>query len=272
MRLPCLPYLSAPLLLTLLLALLPAGELLSQERAVEKTWLLGVGRASELDTYLSPHTYRGPAASLIHHTQRLARFGAGRWAVVSDYGLHLARPKMPADGDKCLAASLRASVGTLRWWNAAQGLALSLGPMGQLSAGGTYMERGGNNPAQARLWGSVGIEGQADWHFRLGRLPLRARLSASAPVLGVAFTPHYGESYYEVFALDGNASGHVRCTTPWSAPSGRVQLVVSVPVLGATLTAGYQGEAEQSKLCGLRHHSWTHTALLGFTRTLVIKR
>ena len=44
----------------------------------EHTWLIGLGKANVLDTYLSPLEYTGPALSLTHRSDRTARWGKGK--------------------------------------------------------------------------------------------------------------------------------------------------------------------------------------------------
>ena len=60
------------------------------------------------------------------------------------------------------------------------------------------------------------------------------------------FSPHYGQSYYEIFSL-GNSSGVVKFTSLHNQPSLRRMLTADFPVGRAKMRFAYIWDAQQSQ-------------------------
>lgn len=282
----------ALILLTLACALVPAGAkaqtclsplgapadslahdqgAAERPRLTRRQWLWGAGRASVLDTYLTPLTYEGPDLTLAHSTERLARWGRGRVTTYSLYTGHLAYAASPTDDGKEWDSELTATAGWHYNWRPLRGLRLAAGGLGELSGGFTYNTRGSNNPAQGRLGLSLAASGVAEYSFPLLHRRATARLQADMQLMGVQFAPSYGQSYYEIFSL-GHSAGTVHFTQPANCPTVRLQGLVTLPVWGADVTLGYLGDIRQSRLGGLKRHAWRHGFVIGYTRTIGIVR
>lgn len=237
-------------------------------RVVRRTLLLDVGRSRVQDTYLSPHGYAGPSVGALFVTERQARWGGGRVSVMGVYGADGGFLQREVGGGyRAWDASLTAAGGWHHNWHPTRGLRLAAGGLMELSVGGTYLSRGGNNPAAGRAAVQCVASGIAEWDFRLGRVPLQARAQLDIPLLGGMFSPEYGQSYYEIFSL-GHYSHNVCFTHPLNAPSARLLTTLTVPVGRARLVVGYRGEARQSHIHDLKHHNWTHRFVIGYVRTL----
>ncbi len=256
------------LLLSLLLILCPL--LLSAEgrdKTIEREWLFGIGKNNTLDTYLSPYEYTGPALLIRHRSERMARRGKGRVSVAGNYSASGSRLSMAADEGRAWDAQVFAGVAFLYNWQIKEKLRLAIGPLAEAGIGGTYLLRGGNNPAQARLSLNFGLSGLAEYKFHIRKQKLSTRLSLELPLLGAKFSPRYGQSYYEIFEL-GHSDRNVCCTQPFNAPSARISAGLRFPLWGATVVAGYVGEAQQSRLNGLKYHGWTNSFVIGFVRRI----
>ena len=239
-------------------------------RAVRYTHLFGIGGVNLLDTYLSPLEYTGWQASTMHTTERPLR-PTSRWYLSARYGGDLARALSPTEDGKYWDANLYAAVQLRRQWKPLTALTLQGGAMGEVFLGGTYSQRNGNNPAQGRIGAQIGLSGQAAYAFRLWNKPWRALISLDVPLLGLAFTPAYGQSYYEIFELD-HRDRNVRCTYLGNAPSLLLTANLEIPLGGSALVVGYQADVRQHKLAGLKRHSWGNRFVIGWTRRLQILR
>ena len=99
-----------------------------------------------------------------------------------------------------IEGSYRFFIGRLHRWQLLDNrLSLSAGGMAVLSLGFIYNTLGGNNPAQARVNLDIMPTGAASYRFQIGKMPFVAHYELQMPLVGLAFSPNYGQSYYEIF-------------------------------------------------------------------------
>lgn len=270
-----------PKLAVLLLFNLPASPTPAQTptqagddslRTTRHTQLFGVGRTNLLDTYLSPVEYGGTSLYLLHRSERLARWGKGRVSVQGTYAGSIALPRSSADDDKAMDGSIEAAVAWhYNFPRTAAGTRLALGGMAGTTLGFTYLMRGGNNPAQGRWAADIGLSALCEQPFRVGRHTWQAAVQLDIPLLGVRFSPNYGQSYYEIFSL-GHYDHNLRLTHPINAPTARLTALLNIPLWGANVCVGYGANVRQSEVNHLKYHSWNHCFLIGYVRRLRLLR
>ena len=87
------------------------------------------------------------------------------------------------------------------------------------------------------------------------------------PLVGIMFSPAYGQSYYELF-YGGKYDDNIVFTNV-STPSLRHQFSVDLPLWRkASLRIGYLGDVRQAKPNHLKQHEYSHSFVLGVTRAL----
>ena len=236
---------------------------------VKSVWLFGVGKSNVLDTYLSPLEYIGPALSVFHYTERLARWGRRRVTVQAIYHAEGGYLHSPTDDGKVWDGRISAAGGWHYNWHPVKNLRLALGGLAELSTGFTYNTRNGNNPAQGRLDANISASAIAEYSFPLFRRRLEARAQLDVPLVGAKFTPNYGQSYYELFSL-GHYDKNVRPVTPFNSPSARLLATLTFPLAGARISMGYLGDIRQHELNNLKYHSWNHAFVVGYVRRFVL--
>lgn len=255
----------------------------SQNRPTERQWLWGVGAASLLDTYLSPLTYKGMDLAWLNRTERQARWGRGNVTVLGLYNAHFAYAKSPTDDGKYMDAELTVAGGWHYNWfmshptnNAAisplvptslSDWRVAVGGLVETSGGFTYNTRNGNNPAQGRLGVSLMASAIVERNFGFFKQRAKARVQLDAQMVGVQFSPVYGQSYYEIFSL-GHSQGVVHFTHPGNCPSARILTMVTLPIKKSQVSLGYLGDVRQSKLGGLKRHAWRNMFMVGYTRNI----
>jgi len=232
--------------------------------------LYGFGAANVLDTYLSPYSYKGIEARIIRQTERRTRLWHGHISYHTEIDFNASRTKNPAKNVKTYAGGIRYSNawfynfdGTGRWH-------LAAGLQASGYAGCVYNDRNGNNPAQAKADVMIDLAGQATWRFRVGSHRWLARYRLAIPFAGLAFSPQYGQSYYEIFSQK-NYDHNCVFANFVNMPSMRHLLTVDIPVGHNSLRLGYAGEFMQSRFNGLRYHSYSHNFMIGFTKYFIRK-
>ncbi len=270
-------------LLTCLLLALGTTCLTATAQQRHHSVMVGGGLADVLDTYLSPYSYKGGGVQLMRETQRpvtsrLWRDDSVRTTFQTLLDLNAAWTENPAGNVNELAGGLRYAMGWLYALPALQpslrhpqqSLQLAFGPMLSTYLGGVYNDRNGNNPAQGKADLMLDLTVQATYRFPLLHRYCQLRYQAVVPFVGVAFSPNYGQSYYEMFTL-GQTDHNVVLANVGNMPSMRHLLTLDFPLrrtgTATMLRLGYAGEFMQSTFNKLDYHSYTHSFMIGFTKT-----
>lgn len=216
--------------------------------------LLGIGHTDVMDTYLSPYSYKGTRIDLVfdkRYSHTLHRIE-----------LHGAATENPAGNVNEYEGGAAYSVVHLYDVFAKGRFCLNIGPMGSAYAGCIYNERNGNNPAQAKVSLMGKCAAVAQYEFDWLHRTMKVEYMAELPLLGIAYSPQFGQSYYEEFALRNYDHNCVVAHT-FNTPSLTHHLLMEVPVCKSTIYFGYRGVIDQSKYNNLRYHSYNHSLLIG---------
>lgn len=249
-----------------------------QGRPTVHSSLVGIGRAHQLDTYLSPLNYSGPQFHFLHETMRRTRHADGRISVQTLWHGNFAYTRSPAENGRTLSADISFDAAWhYRLWetgnertDVGNRFQLLLGPQIGITGGALYNMRNGNNPVQALAAVRLSASAVAIYGFRLWRQPFTARYQLDLPLLGAKFSPNYGQSYYEIFSL-GHYDHNICVTHPFNAFSSRHMLTLDIPLKRTTLRTGYLCDLRQSNVNQLKYHSYSHAFVVGIVRYLTIK-
>ena len=262
-------YLSS--IITLCFVTILSGQPLRSDRFEERTFSLGGGYTSLLDTYLSPLRYGGGQVSL-----QSERFGQltcenGRWFAQSLFTLH-ADYTTPRTGSGLTIGGM-ADYSYTYYYEAPllspQGgkFRLFIGPQGQLRIGGIYNLRNSNNPAQLKLGVNLAASAMGKYAFTLWGTPMNVRLQADVPLFGFAFAPDYGQSYYEIFYL-GHQENCVHVTAPHNNLSLRTGLSYDVQFRSCTMRFSMLSDLYQWQLGNQQYRMFVHSVMLGYVSNL----
>ena len=241
-------------------------------KATERRNMLIIGTANSLDTYLSPLTYRGTE---LRFTSQTVHNRPGRnWTYSLTHGLRLARETMRTndgvrlEGGYDLSCSWQRKIvnRTVGYWGR---LMVTAGAGVDATVGFRYNAQNSNNPAQAEAAVCFTPAMAADWRFFLvspksgRRHTLGLRYEAAVPLVGMMFSPAFGQSYYEIFSR-GNYD-HNLCTI-WvgNAPSLRQRLLFNFKLLKRHFFIGYEGDYRQARVNDIKYHRYTNAAVLGW--------
>lgn len=225
--------------------------------------MLGIGGARQFDSYLSPMEYRGLQALFMHESMRMTRMARGRISFQQRWQAGFSYTDNPAGNAEDYGGSLSWNGGWHHHWTPLPNLRLMAGGLLGAHVGVLYNTRNGNNPAQGRGAIDLSASVAAIYRLRLGRLPLRLRYQADLPLLGGMFSPHYGESYYEIGQHGG---GHILFSHPGNALSLCQLFTVDLPVGRCTLRVGYLSDIRQSHVRDIRVKEQSRSFLIGVVR------
>lgn len=260
------------LLTALLITSLPSfgqetEELDDVHRYVTRATSYGVGFTNVFDTYLSPQEYKGIDFRLSRETIRMTRLFDGNVSVQNFFQADLGYTHNRADNNNMFSGLVNWNYGLHYQFRLTENFKLLAGGLLDLNGGFVYNLRNSNNPASARAYINLDASGMAIWHLKVKHYPLTLRYQVNLPVMGMLFSPHYGQSYYEIFSL-GHASGVVRFTSLHNQPSLRQMLTVDLPIGKTNMRFSYLADLQQYKVNHLKTHTYSHVFMVGVVKEL----
>ncbi len=249
-----------------------AQDTLRSNKVITNTQMLGMGAVNTLDTYLSPEEYTGTELRYISHSVRENGTKLSR-ELVHQAQILSVRNRRENNNELGVFYNFQYNWQyALGQWNVGEGeLHLKAGGGVDTRLGFLYNMRNSNNPAQAYAQVNIAPNAVAAYRFRLRNLPFQLRYEVQVPLLGLAFSPNYGQSYYEIFTRD-NYDHNLVVTTPASAPSLRQLLTLDFTVRHTTFRIGYLGDYQQAKINQLRQHVWSNLFVFGIVRKFSINK
>lgn len=259
------------IVLTCLPTRIQAQDSLRATRHVMRSVMIGAGHNNTFETYLSPLEYEGPEVRFAYETMRMTRLMGGNVSAQNLLQLHASYTENISQTNHTYEGLVNWSYALHYQFRPAKGLKILVGPMLDLNAGVVYNRRNSNNPAQAKVYGGLGASGMLIYRFRIKNYPLTMRWQANLPLLGVMFSPEFGESYYEIFSL-GNGGRNAVFTSLHNNPSLRQLLTLDFPVGNTVMRVGYVCDLQQAKVNHLKSHTYSHDFLIGVVRHLYLMR
>lgn len=232
----------------------------------ERAYMLATGVANTLDTYLSAEKYKGTELRYITTTTRNTRWNGISQTFLNEGYFDIVSNR--ADNNDEVGGMYRFQYHLRRHWDFAHELTIEAGGGIGTQIGLLYNTRNSNNPVQAYANIQFLPSAAASQWTHLFRWPVRFRYEVCVPLLGVMFSPNYGQSYYEIFSR-GNYDHNIVPTTIAATPSLRHMLIADFPIskrkTNVLLRVGYLGDYQQTKVNHLKQHQYTHLLVLGFT-------
>lgn len=248
----------SPLLLT--------GQENTTIRAVTSSTILSIGGSDVLDTYLTPLDYRGIYLGLLNERLQVAGFGNMNWINQQKIWAEYTSNNNDAQNGLVATGFLGYSWGSMRRYHVAEGLTLMAGPYIAAEAGFIYNLRNGNNPASAKLSIETGGSVMAVYQLKcFPRFPITLRYQASLPVMSVFFSPHYEQSYYEIFSL-GNTSGIVKFGSFHNRFDLNNMFTADFPIGALNLRIGFQSKIHNTHVNDIKTRRISNAFMIGFSK------
>lgn len=267
----CRLYISVLLILLMSCAGVLAQDSLSHDKYIVRSVMVGAGKTNAYDTYLSPLEYRGPELRFMHESMRMTRLMGGRVSAQRIVQVNASSTDNISKSGKSYSGMFNWTYALHYQYNVDDRLKILFGPMLDLNGGFIYNTRNSNNPAQAKVYGSIDASAMAIYKLRIGRYPMTLRYQANIPFIGVMFSPEYGQSYYEIFSLK-HSGNNVLFTSFHNAPTVRQMLTLDFPIGKTIMRVGYLYDIQQAKVNNLKSHFYSHNFMIGFVRNFQMIR
>ena len=251
--------------------------LLSALGANAQSHMIGFGPSRILDTYISQEKFSGAGFTYLYIYD--GRKPGKRWQNTIEHEVDLSKSKDRSGNISMLEGNYNlywARLATLvdsrasrpSSVSSASSFHLQAGLAANANLGFLYDMSSSNNPAQARLALNIMPAGIATYGFSLWQQRFSLRYELNLPLVGIMFSPNYGQSYYEIFTR-GNYDRNVVPTTFVSAPTFRQILTLDWQFSDRwALRIGYLGNYQQADINHLKQHIYTHRVLLGIAKCL----
>lgn len=226
--------------------------------------MLGFGGARQLDTYLSPMEYQGPQLTFLRETLRMTRMANSRISHQSLLNGAFSYTENPAGNANDWGGHIGYHAGWHYHWTPLPNLRLMAGGILGAQVGVLYNTRNGNNPAQARMNLDLSASIAGIYKLRLRNYPITLRYQADLPLVGCMFSPHFGESYYEI--SQNGVGNNLLMSHPANALSLRQMLTADLPIRRTIIRIGYLSDIRQSNVHHIDMHDISRSFLIGFVR------
>lgn len=239
-----------------------------------KTWstndatMIGIGGYNVKDTYLSPLKYTGWGLRVSNERMKvvaLCNYNVSRQQFIN---VDLSSTRNPAETATNFTGFVDYSLGYHYRFSPVENLKLLAGVSARAQLGFIYNTRNGNNPASAKADIDLNLSAMAIYTFKIKNYPLTIRYQIETPFAGVLFSPHYGQSYYEIFTL-GNYDGVVQFSSFHNRLALRNYLTLDIPVSRFTIRTGLLNSSFRTNVHGLNSHVISNTFMIGIVKEFV---
>lgn len=237
-------------------------------RHITRATSYGVGTTNVYDTYLSPQEYKGMEFRLARESMRMTTLFDGNVSLQSLFQVNFSYTGNRADNNHAVSSLASWNYGLHYQFRLTENFKLLAGALLDINGGFIYSMRNSNNPASARAFVNLDASGMAIWRLKIRqRYPLTLRYQLNVPFVGAMFSPHYGQSYYEIFSVQ-NTKGIIHFTSIHNQPSLRHLLSVDFPIGALLMRLSYVGDFQQSKVNRIETHAYSHALMVGFVKEL----
>lgn len=225
--------------------------------SVNNSTLFGIGTANLYDTYLSPLEYKGLSLRLLNERMKKTSWFNNRFSWQQFIEVEFSTIDNPAKNANEYSLLAGYSWGGHYRLIEADKFRFSVGGSWSLNGGVLYNQRNSNNPASARAYSNINLSAIAFYRWR--SIMFRGQLDT--PLLGVLFSPEYGQSYYEISL--GNSVKVVNFASLHNQRALRAYLTADIPISKCSIRIGYLGAFYQTKVHNLQTHNYSNSFIIG---------
>lgn len=224
---------------------------------VNKATLFGIGSSNLHDTYLSPLKYTGLSVRVFNERTSRLHWATDKFVKQQIIDFELALTDNPSKTANELWIMLNYRLGGHYELINTGNFRFRAGALWEVALGGLFNMRNGNNPASARAYTNLNLSATAFYSWK----NLTFRWQLDSPMIGVLFSPRFGQSYYEISL--GNSVGIVNFASLHNQRALRNYITVDYPIGKVTIRAGYLGSHYQTKVNNINTHTYSNSFVIG---------
>ncbi|MDR1718600.1 MAG: DUF3316 domain-containing protein [Dysgonamonadaceae bacterium] len=226
--------------------------------------MMGVGKTSVYDTYLSPLNYDGNSFGMMLEQSKMTGIMNGKVAVQHLLNLDFSHSHNDTETASDYAGFIEYSYGLLYKFTPLKRTSLFAGMQANGMLGFIYNSRNGNNPATGKVHLNANLSAIVAHTVSIKSQPFRLRFQTSIPVAGILFSPHYGQSYYEISL--GDSDGLIDFASLHNHLSMRNLLSVEIPFNALTLRLAYRNNIYETDVNALQTRVHSNSFYIGFSK------
>lgn len=237
--------------------------------SVNEGTMIGVGSYNIMDTYLSPGKeakYDGWGLRILNERMKMVRLADYRISRQQILNVEVASTRNAARVATNFAGLVDYSLGYHYHFHPAHGWKILAGASAHGLAGFIYNTRNSsNNPASAKADIDLNLSALVIYNLKIKNYPLTLRYQMDMPFAGVLFSPHFGQSYYEIFNL-GNSAGVIQFNSFHNKFAMKNYFTVDFPVCNLTIRAGYLNSIYRTDVNNIQSHIRSNSFVVGFVK------
>lgn len=237
-------------------------------RSTNEATLVGVGKYNIKDTYLSPINYNGWGLRILNERMKTVALGNYRFSRQQMLNIDVSFTDNPAETASAFSGFVDYTLNYHYRFVPQKDLKILVGPGIQADLGFIYNTRNTNNPAAAKVSLNLTLSAIAIYTARIREYPVTLRYQLDMPVAGGMFSPHYGQSYYEIFDL-GNYKGVVVFASLHNQIAFRHYVTADFPLGSFTLRTGFLNNSYRTDIHHIKTHVISNSFMIGFVKEFI---
>lgn len=225
--------------------------------STNKSTVFGVGSSELYDTYLSPLKYKGTSFRIMHEQMQKKAWFNNKFSKQQIIELAAGSAENPAKNATEYNLILDYKLGGHYNLVTTDKFKFSVGALWNFTGGVLYNQRNSNNPASAIANTNINLSLLAFYNFK----NIRFRGQLDTPLFGVFFSPHYGQSYYEISL--SNSLDVINFGSLHNQRALRSYFTADIPLSKVMLRVGYLGSFYQTKIHGIQTHNYSNNFVIG---------
>ena len=251
------------ILLCLILSLFHNSFAQENEMLAYKSTMLGMGTINVYDSYLSPLNYSGSSLGLIDEYWEMTKLLEGNVAIQQLFNLDFSSTLNKVGNSIEYNGLMEYNCGLFYRFAPLSKLKIFAGSQVNGLGGFIYNVRNSNNPVTIKAHLNLTLSGAASYDFRIKLQPFRLRCQISTPLVGLMFSPQYGQSYYEISL--GDESQLIYFSSFHNHFSLRNSFSLEIPLWFMTLRLMYVNSIYETFINGIDTRIHNNSFMIGFS-------